>query len=207
MPTGYTAAIADGITFREFALTCARQFGACVTLRDEPMGGEHIPEKFEESDYSKKAMAAAILRVAELEAMSEGEIEAAAAAHNAKAEAEFYRRKQQNDDLLAKYKAMLAEVEAWAPPTKDHVGMKDFMRQQIAESIKFDCYKIERPIPVAPLRWHSDAISAARNSVNYYTEEVRKERERVAGRNGWIAALRESLPADEDRDREMEDRG
>jgi hypothetical protein len=39
MPTGYTAGVADGtITeFREYALLCARAFGACIMLRDEPV--------------------------------------------------------------------------------------------------------------------------------------------------------------------------
>lgn len=33
MPTGYTAAIADGIDFKTFAMNCTRALGACVTLR------------------------------------------------------------------------------------------------------------------------------------------------------------------------------
>jgi len=40
MPTGYTAEIYEGekeVTFEKFALTCARAFGACITIRDEPM--------------------------------------------------------------------------------------------------------------------------------------------------------------------------
>jgi hypothetical protein len=32
MPTGYTSAIADGIEFKDFALRCARAFGALVEL-------------------------------------------------------------------------------------------------------------------------------------------------------------------------------
>lgn len=35
MPTGYTADIKDGITFRDFALRCARAFGATIMQRDE----------------------------------------------------------------------------------------------------------------------------------------------------------------------------
>jgi hypothetical protein len=51
MPTGYTADIKNGISFKTFAMNCARAFGACVTLRDEPGGGDKIPEAFEASTY------------------------------------------------------------------------------------------------------------------------------------------------------------
>lgn len=59
MPTGYTADVADGkITdFVEYALQCARAFGACIMLRDEPISSE-IPE-FQPSDYNANALAEA----------------------------------------------------------------------------------------------------------------------------------------------------
>ena len=39
MPTGYTCHIEDGTvtTLRQYALTCARAFGACASMRDEPL--------------------------------------------------------------------------------------------------------------------------------------------------------------------------
>lgn len=54
MPTIYTSDIRDGISFKTFALNCARAFGACVEIRDEPGGGEKIPEAFKASDYHLK---------------------------------------------------------------------------------------------------------------------------------------------------------
>lgn len=41
MPTGYTDAIKDGISFNQFILSCARAFGALITMRDEPSS---VPE-------------------------------------------------------------------------------------------------------------------------------------------------------------------
>jgi hypothetical protein len=38
MPTGYTAAIGEGIEFDKFVMQCARAMGACVMMRDEPIG-------------------------------------------------------------------------------------------------------------------------------------------------------------------------
>ncbi len=50
MPTGYTDAVKDGITFDQFVLGCARGMGALVMMRDEP-SGTPIPERFEPSRF------------------------------------------------------------------------------------------------------------------------------------------------------------
>ena len=59
MPTGYTAGVATGEIkdFKTYALQCARAFGACIMLRDEPMSDE-IPE-FKPSDHYEKSLAKA----------------------------------------------------------------------------------------------------------------------------------------------------
>lgn len=54
MPTGYTANIKNGITFEEFALDCARNFGALIIMRDEPKDAP-IPEQFEASKHHEEA--------------------------------------------------------------------------------------------------------------------------------------------------------
>ena len=51
MPTGYTAAVKDGITFEQFAWSCARAFGALIDMRDSPTGAP-IPQRFEPSQYN-----------------------------------------------------------------------------------------------------------------------------------------------------------
>ena len=52
MPTGYTAVIQDNldISMKDFALVCARAFGACVMMRDEPFDTP-IPEEFVPDTY------------------------------------------------------------------------------------------------------------------------------------------------------------
>ncbi len=63
MPTGYTADIAKGITFQQYAWSCARAFGALVMMRDEPSDAP-IPEAFTPSDYHVKALAEARAKLA-----------------------------------------------------------------------------------------------------------------------------------------------
>ena len=51
MPIGYTSKLHDGDQpFNEFIMSCARAFGALVTMRDDPNDAP-IPE-FEVSEYS-----------------------------------------------------------------------------------------------------------------------------------------------------------
>ena len=78
MPTGYTAKIANGISFQEFAMDCARGMGACIDLRDEPEGGDKIPDAFPPSDYHLKAERAAQAELDGLIAMSAEDREKAA---------------------------------------------------------------------------------------------------------------------------------
>ena len=50
MPTEYTDAIADGISFNDFMMKCARGMGALIMMSDEPSDAP-ILEQFEPSDY------------------------------------------------------------------------------------------------------------------------------------------------------------
>ena len=56
MPTGYTIDIYNGkkVTFKDFALNCARAFGACVMQRDDP--ADEKPKIMPEESYHTKAL-------------------------------------------------------------------------------------------------------------------------------------------------------
>ena len=49
MPTGYTSKIGDDQSFKDFALRCARNFGANILMRDDPMDAEI--KKYEVEPY------------------------------------------------------------------------------------------------------------------------------------------------------------
>src|SRR5687768_6886698 len=72
MPTGYTHPVVDGkITeFNDFALSCARAFGALITMRDDAMDAP-IPEEFKpETNYHDDRIAADTKRMGEIQAMT-----------------------------------------------------------------------------------------------------------------------------------------
>ena len=195
MPTGYTAKIADGISFEQFIMDCTRAFGACVTMRDDP-SDTPIPEKFEVSDYHVKAAAEAEKHIAWLKSLSLKQREAEAEKQYQEALSRKKEGIKKTAALRDKYEAMLRRVDAWEPPSADHQGLKEFMREQITKSIEWDCgdfYEREKVERLTAEKWCDTEMESETRSLAYHTEEYRKEKERVEGRNKWIRELRESL--------------
>lgn len=196
MPTGYTAAIADDITFDDFVMGCARAMGALVMMHDEPSDAP-IPERFEPIDYHTKKIAEANATLDRLAGMTGAEAEQAAsdayeAAITAQAAAIL-----RNDTLREKYNAMLAKVGAWQSPSADHDGFKKFMVEQITSSIDFDCdnryYRDQKHTKLTGAEWLAQEEAKARKDIAYHEAENAKEIERTEARNTWLRKLRESL--------------
>lgn len=196
MPTGYTADIKDGISFRTFALNCARAFGACLPLRDLPSGGHAIPDKFLPSEYDKNQLQKAQDELAKLKQMTSEQWGVAAQAEYDLATLRHAERVTQNQQQLKSYKEMLNQVMAWNPPAA-HKELHEFMKNQIQESIKFDCWTDEE-IPAPTLKpsekWFNDELSRVLKSIECHEKAYRDELDRTAGRNKWIKDLRDSLP-------------
>lgn len=195
MPTGYTAPVQSGeiADFATFAMQCARAFGALVTMRDEPVDAP-IPERFESTDYHARELSAAVARLADLQAMSPEEVARASVKAHADAYASWMERERTRREQRARYEVMLAQVDAWEPPTDGHEGLKRFMREQLTESIGFDCGEpYPEPVSPGPDGWLAAQIEKAEWSAAYHAKADREERERVEGRNRWLADLRASL--------------
>lgn len=198
MPTGYTADIKDGISFKTFAMNCARAFCACVELRDEAGGGDRIPEKFEPSDYHSKALSKARDELAALEAMTPAELDRSAAKDYDDAETRRVMALREKAEQRAAYEAMLEKVRMWAPPTEEHKGLHQFMAEQIIESIRFDCGGTYYDTPIVRLtgaEWAAKRRASLDSDVIYHADEHAKEVKRAADRTAWVAAIRQSLGA------------
>lgn len=194
MPTGYTAAIADGITFEQYALSCARAFGALVMMRDEPHDAP-IPDRFEPSDHAQKVLERTHAELNRLLNLSAQQIAEEAQADFDGQLNSWNDRMQRAADLGVKYEAMLEKVKAWKSPTPDHDEYKAFMESQIVESIRFDCNTSydTRPEQKAPAVWIADRLAALHHDLSYYENAHREEVERAAGRTAWVQALKASL--------------
>lgn len=196
MPTGYTAQIADGISFRQFALNCARAFGALITMRDEPNDAK-IPEKFEPTDYHVNKLKELEVEYAELKEMKDSKAEKRARLEYEKELESHKKYIEDKHELKLKYLAMLDEVKKWTPPTSDHIEYKEFMISQIEQSIDFDCSTtyLTKPQLKSGRVWLNGKLEKVLRDIEYHKKEHAEEVERVNGRNNWVNALRNSLPS------------
>lgn len=196
MPTGYTAAVQDGsITeLPEFAMQCARAFGALVTMRDEPSDAQ-IPDEFKPSDYHQKALDAAKAELATLNAMTPIECDIAAEVSFSEQYASSEKRQAKRLEQRARYTDMRTKAEAWAPPTPDHAQLREFMLDQLDSSIKLDCgdYEEARPVLQTGSEWHFMRTAQVLRDIEYHDKEHASEVTRAKTRTNWVRALRASL--------------
>lgn len=195
MPTGYTAAVGDGkvTEFADFAMTCARAFGALIDMR-EAAPDAPIPDEFPVDDYGMKAWIADNNRLNELRAMTPDEAERQAGMAYNNALVRYRERQRERAATQARYEAMLDQALAWQPPTPDHVEMKNFMVQQLQESIRFDCgYEIPMPTRQTGGEWLGEELAAAERSAERHAKQHEEAVERAEQRGAWVRALRESL--------------
>uniref|UniRef100_A0A6H1Z8N4 Uncharacterized protein n=1 Tax=viral metagenome TaxID=1070528 RepID=A0A6H1Z8N4_9ZZZZ len=197
MPTGYTGPIKDSIGFKDFVMLCARAMGACVMMRDEPITVK-VPERFEPSKYSEERAKEAQQEIDEVKGMSDDVAEEKAKEDYDKRIGYIASVISERTDLLQKYTNMLRMVKVWQPPTEDHIGLKDFMIEQIESSIKFDCdtsYYLEKhPIWLSGRQWKEQRLAELYRNLDSYLVENIKEINRTEARNIWLKQLRESLP-------------
>lgn len=195
MPTGYTSDIKDGISFEQFVWTCARGFGALVLMRDEPLGAP-IPARFEPSPYYAESVTKAETALAKFRALTTEQASAECVAEHQAALQSWAQRCEEKKALREKYLRMLAKVKEWQPPTPEHVGLRDFMVQQLTDSMDWDCStKYDtRPEAMTTEAWLAAVIQRAERDLERAKESLREEIERTEGRNQWLKALRESVP-------------
>lgn len=195
MPTGYTAPIYEGdedFTFVDYALSCARAFGALIHQRDDDLRSP-IRLPVANTGYHDKAIAEATDRLAELEAMTEEDFRAERDERFAADVARWEERVAERREMAERYDAMRRDVKAWAPPTTEHVELKNFMLSQIDDSAALDCLTPDRPVVQTVEDYASAQVERAQWSLDHHTEKRAKEIDRATERRAWIAALADSL--------------
>lgn len=198
MPTGHTADIQDGTTteLRDFALACARNFGALIHMRDEPHDAP-IPRRAPppRTDYHDERIAAARDALAELPSLSADECAARAADEHAEAVCRRTERQARRAQDRRRYDAMLAQVTLWDVPD-DLKGLREFMIEQLASSIAFDCADEwdREPVALTGEAWRAEKLRHARRELAFHAEERSAEVERAERRQRWLDALWAALP-------------
>lgn len=195
MPTGYTAGIYDGsiTSFEEYALQCARAFGACITLRDEELTSD-IPE-FKPSDYHLKKIREIENERITLENTLDALLQLQLDKEHEDRVSSYHNWEKENRLRFERYEAMLVKARAYKAPTSEHVEYAKFLVSQIEDSMKFDCFAYSDLPPVKPSleEWKANKIRNLYKDLAYHSKEYDAELERVEKRNLWIKALKESL--------------
>ena len=191
MPTGYTTDIYNGkkVAFKDFALNCARAFGACVMQRDDPAGEK--PKIQPEESYHTKALK----RLGKFKKPSKKQFET------------FIKRSiADNKEIINKKKAlekayseMIKQAAKWTPPTTEHEELKDFMLNQLADSKQWDCGVdfYESELVSLSAMTYEDYIEEKKqryiNNYKYHEEHLIKDIDLIKQRNKWIEDLYNSL--------------
>lgn len=204
MPTGYTAGIIDGKikTFSEFAKLCMRAFGATIHMRDDSFDAKYTPRT--PSTYHQEELSEAQARLKSIQELSDTDI-----VLNQKIkllESKEYHDKKiaEIKDILKKLNEFYRDAEQYQPPSGDHTGIKEFMIQQLSETIKFDgstSYHEEciaeidgklKNLTASVIR--KELIQSANKDILYHKKELAADVERCEKSNKWVEDFLKSLP-------------
>lgn len=194
MPTSYTAPIEEGdLSLRSFMLRAVRGMAAAFRLRDNPLDVDLDAVFIDEHSRTEvEFLERRLEEMSGLLALSDAEIELMLDARAA----EDLALLEESRLKLGRYEEVLDKLDRWSPPTPDHAGFKDFMREQILMSME-------------PHQWLVDSLPAPRPSAGDYRTEmiaccneeidrahlrVLKARASASEDAAWIMAFMDSLP-------------
>jgi len=192
MPSGYTEDIYNGkeVTFKDFALGCARAFGACVMQRDDP--ADVKPKIMPEESYHTEELK----KLKKFKKPTKAQFES----YVKKTIADYEKSIRKNNELKKRYSDILEKANNWQPPTKEHERLKAFMIQQLTDSSSFDCGGVdhyEHELKVVSAMTYKDYVKkklAEHNrSIKYHEEYEARDLNNIKQRNKWIKDLYDSL--------------
>ena len=197
MPTGLTAPIYadDSMTAEQFLWRCARHFGALGFMRDDPANAS-IPETVVVSPYYYEAVTTAQRQLAEIEAMSDQEVEARAHAQYEEERKFWQESRAKAVAMRRRYDALIADVETWEPPSSKHTSLKDFALTQLRNSREADCPVRESPEPILSVDWREDQLTYWTDQLAYAQQRLQEKEDRAREATEWIQQLRASLSAE-----------
>ncbi len=202
MATAYTKPIYDDrpITFEQFVWRCARAFGALASQRYESLDASVRFGDDSDTDAWVERLGGEIseyeARLEELRALDPAVLAARVAAEHERAREVHASRIAHMAALRMRYEAMLARVEAWEPPA-EYLRLREFMVEQLRDSMKFDCYDIEAPaLDPDPDAWRAREVRRLERNIT----ECKAQRERLrslrAQHLAWCEGLARVVPVD-----------
>jgi len=199
MPTGFTAGIYEDkdVNFKDFALECARAFGALAHLRDTP--NAELPQEITISSFYPEKIAEFEQELQELQKMTDEQVSVKVQKDYANDKARITEQLERIAVLKQRYESMLSEAENWTPPSEEHQALKDFMLDQLTESITHDCSTHYYDKELQNLRvksikeYRADKEQELQKDLAFYNDRYVEEVERVDSKNKWLKSLYRSL--------------
>ena len=199
MATGYTAILTEkpDTTFKEFVLRCARACGACIMQRDDSL--VHPPKMDKVESYHADRLKQAQKEFAEFQQKNDQQLMQEFLAYKARMIKVDQERLEEKQQLRTTYTNMLTQVYAWTPPSPDHVELKNFMIQQLQDSIKWDCntkYTVESLEYWESLQFHNwlkKERQHLEDDIEYHTKHLAEDTLNTLKRNQWKQQLFDSL--------------
>lgn len=141
MPSNYTSKLYNNeqTNLKDYALNCARSFGVFAEYRDQELPDSPIEIKVDQYYYDqveRDKEVSEYLKEATAEELTSYIIKKRVE----NAENKLNSSKEKNS-IRERYLKMLEEVEAWEPPSDKHIEFKNFMNEQLENSIEFDCHE------------------------------------------------------------------
>lgn len=202
MPTGYTEKVQKGeITeLKDFALQCARAFGACIMQRDDDPN--ELPKLLSTDSYHLNVLQELQKRKTNLSKRSRKRF-----IQQEKNNTKRYIREnlemiaeQANDEI--RYKNILQQVENWQPPTNDHNELKKFMIQQLEDSIEWDCNNSYNMAALKEYNALTDEdyndmydkrMEEVNKKIDYHMIQHSNQIKNIEEKNRWITELYKSF--------------
>jgi hypothetical protein len=189
MSTGYTYKVEEGkITeLSDFVLECARGFMPFIHQREEN-GPNRLPTL--DTSYNSEQLAFHKEKLASFLALSKE-------SRMILWDEEYKNAVKAHDDYIAvinkrneRYDAMIEKVLAWAPPTSEHVKLKEFMLSQLTSS-KDDPY--DAPKQRSFEKWQTDFIEWETREIDYCEKNLKQQKSNYEFSVAWITQLYNSL--------------
>lgn len=197
MPTEYTVPLYEGkgMTFEQFALRCARNFGALVDMREEPLDAP-IPEEFQVDDFYQKEYekAKADYENFKQHPPTDEELEEAYVKYVQRETDHANKANEEAALMRQRYEAMLEKARRWIPPTPEHVNLRNFIIDQLKQSMDFDCNEYHPRISEKQ-KWmeYERSGKAYKDGLQFSKANLDRATKTCAARNVWIKDLRDSL--------------
>ncbi len=177
------------VHFKDFALGCARAFGACVMQRDDP--ADVKPKIMPEESYHTEELK----KLGKFKKPTKAEFDSYVIERIADCKETIDKMKK----LQTAYNKKIEEAQDWNPPTPEHEGLKKFMIQQLTDSMQFDCsyYYYESELKKLNNMTYDDYVNEQKKhhkwKIKYHTEYLEKDLNNIRKRNKWIQDLYNSL--------------